>query len=43
VYYELGLDSAATPTATVDAADIFSDRIQVTSVPFRAQRCAATV
>lgn len=34
VYYELGIDSAATPDATVDAADIFPDRIQVTSVPF---------
>ena len=39
VYYELGIDSAVTPDGSVDAGDIFADRVKVESVLF-AQRAA---
>ena len=34
LWYELGIDSAATPDGTVGAEDVFPARVQVTSVPF---------
>lgn len=41
VWYELAIDSAATPDGTIDADDIFADRVQVSSV-FFAQRAEDT-
>jgi hypothetical protein len=34
VYYDLGVDSANLPDGSVDPADIFPERVHVTSVPF---------
>ena len=43
VWYELAIDSAATPDGIIDAGDIFANRVQVHSVLFARRADSATV